>query len=279
MIPTARPLRCAGLLAATLFVVFSVVGPTAHAAPPGIVTPVAPTGVIASPTLAFTWEGASDATFYYLQINDATASPRIARWYPAAQACPGASATCYVVVSTGFAVGPGIWWVRPWNPEGYGPWSVGTTFTVSQGTTAWGVSLPAADRFQLVMGGVAVLDRETGLVWERTPYPLFVAWGGGVGGCLASITGGRHGWRLPALEELASLLDPTTTSPALPPGHPFGVIATAKFWSTTAYGFDPTLMYYVDLGTGFLPQSAKAGGISDIGRWCVRGAAGAQSPQ
>ena len=33
----------------------------------------------------------------------------------------------------------------------------------------WSQILPAATRFQLVMGGAAVLDRETGLVWEQSP--------------------------------------------------------------------------------------------------------------
>ena len=34
---------------------------------------------------------------------------------------------------------------------------------------AWSQSLPAPERFQLVLGGAGVLDKETGLVWEQTP--------------------------------------------------------------------------------------------------------------
>src|SRR3954467_14198402 len=32
---------------------------------------------------------------------------------------------------------------------------------------AWSQTLPAAERFQLVLGGAGVLDKETGLVWEK----------------------------------------------------------------------------------------------------------------
>ena len=33
----------------------------------------------------------------------------------------------------------------------------------------WSQILPASERFELVLDGKAVLDKETGLVWERTP--------------------------------------------------------------------------------------------------------------
>ena len=33
--------------------------------------------------------------------------------------------------------------------------------------------------------------------------------------------GGTKGWRLPSVAELASLVDPANSNPALPTGHPF----------------------------------------------------------
>jgi hypothetical protein len=41
--------------------------------------------------------------------------------------------------------------------------------TVNKMPGAWYQILPSAQRFLLVMGGKAVLDRETGLVWEQSP--------------------------------------------------------------------------------------------------------------
>lgn len=40
--------------------------------------------------------------------------------------------------------------------------------TLDQIQPAWSQILPAGQRYQLVMGGAAVLDRETGLVWKQS---------------------------------------------------------------------------------------------------------------
>src|SRR5205807_1369275 len=69
-------------------------------------------------------------------------------------------------------------------------------------------------------GGAAVLDRETGLVWEQSPANSHT-WQNARYQCTNLTTGGRKGWRLPSVHELASLIDPNQSSPTLPPGHPF----------------------------------------------------------
>jgi len=97
--------------------------------------------------------------------------------------------------------------------------------------------------------GEAVLDRETGLVWQRSPMapctnPLFcrvltqgtVTWNQAQLYCNFLIVGNRGGWRVPTVQELHSLIDyANTQSPRLPPGHPFTGVQSSFYWSATAY--------------------------------------------
>lgn len=261
----------------------SLAGWDAEAAPPAAATLVAPTGVVGGSSLTFAWQAASGATFYYLHLNDATASPRLTFWFPAGQACPADSATCLVTLSTGFAAGPAIWWIQTWNPEGFGAWSAGMVLTINYLPGAWGQSLAAAERFQLVLGGDGVLDRETGLVWERTPMSFHfgspaVVWSVAYDACLGfgTLPGGRRGWRLPTVEELASLVDPLVPAPpSLPVGHPFANVRTVPYWTATTSVSDPSRAYFVDLGFGSVGAGTK---VTDYDSWCVRGGQGFNAP-
>ena len=55
--------------------------------------------------------------------------------------------------------------------------------------------------------GGAVLDRETGLVWEQSPSTAVMVWGKAALRCNQLVTAGRGGWRLPTLQELGALVD------------------------------------------------------------------------
>jgi hypothetical protein len=110
----------------------------------------------------------------------------------------------------------------------------------SYATPSWDQTLPANTRFVVLsnFNDQAVLDRETGLVWERTQQvPTNTLTGTeALEECALVATGGRSGWRLSTIAELTSLFDPTVPSPslALPAGNPFmGVTTNAEFWSTT----------------------------------------------
>jgi hypothetical protein len=85
---------------------------------------------------------------------------------------------------------------------------------------SWDQGIDGPGRFKVLKAfdGAAVLDKETGLVWERASVDGFVDWANAVRECTLSDIGGRLGWRLPRIEELFTLLDALGTPP---PGHPF----------------------------------------------------------
>jgi len=119
-------------------------------------------------------------------------------------------------------------------------------------------------------GGAAVLDRETGLVWQRSPFMLRAAsLGAALEICLDISTGGRFGWRLPSAHELSSLFDPSSaTNPPLPSGHPFLNIPSGSYWTATASLLSPGFAYQVATNNP-LPILVDASLPSFF--WCVRG--------
>ncbi len=98
-------------------------------------------------------------------------------------------------------------------------------------TPSWDQTLPAATRFIILsnFNSAAVLDRNTGLVWEKSPDATTTTWDSARFFCLNRTTGGQKGWRLPSVHELASLIDPSVAppGPTLPPGHPFTNVLSA----------------------------------------------------
>jgi hypothetical protein len=151
-------------------------------------------------------------------------------------------------------------------------------------TPAWDQTLPVATRFIVLSNfkSEAVLDRETGLVWERTPSPVGYAptlAPGVFGGiyaserCLSATTGGRMGWRQPSVAEMMSLIAPSASPgvpPALPAGHPFELGFSETFWTSTRYYADRYPLAYRSVSiTGSL--GASDGGMFKYPVWCVRG--------
>lgn len=120
----------------------------------------------------------------------------------------------------------------------------------------------------------AVLDRETGLVWQRSPVTPNALWGFAAVACVQTTLGNRKGWRLPTIEELASLVDPSVTSPGpvLPAGHPFQNVQPVKHWSASTQVNAPSAAWTVDFGTGAVAGNFKATSGATV--WCVRGGQG-----
>jgi len=143
---------------------------------------------------------------------------------------------------------------------------------------AWSQTL-GADRFQLVLGGAGVLDRETGLVWEQEPSTSTFNWVVAPSHCYPLGVGGRKGWRLPTIEELASLVDTSNLSPALPSGHPFTLTSTQEdgfYWSATTDAFFTGNAWGVNLDVGGVGSISKE---SPFHVWCVRAGQGIDGVQ
>jgi hypothetical protein len=129
----------------------------------------------------------------------------------------------------------------------------------------------------------AVLDRETGLVWERSPIrPPTQSWSFALLQCVFQSTGGRFGWRVPTIQELLSLTIPDASDrPSLPPGHPFVIPTTIQgYWSATSAGFPPITgplanAWGIDFNaTTFSPFLQFLKSSDDLATWCVRGGSG-----
>jgi hypothetical protein len=143
----------------------------------------------------------------------------------------------------------------------------------------WARVINSPSRFEILsdFSGEAVLDNETGLVWQRTPVPgegepieaprrdAFIT-------CAEKTIGTRKGWRLPKVEELASLVDSTQQPPSLPPNHPFtDVNPTGLYWTAST----------VSTGEGLLVTFNMSQAPIDLQNvdnpnlyWCVRGGGG-----
>lgn len=164
---------------------------------------------------------------------------------------------------------------------------------------AWDSFLGGNHRFQLLdgnscPGGEAVLDKETGLVWERTPDTGAFVWGSNpfyanaATFCMSRVVCNRKGWRVPTVQEATSLYGvcsppggasstclTTATFPQEP--NPFninsGFLGQAFWTATTDAGGTPGGGSHTD--TAYTVQYFS-GAISEAGKltlnhaWCVR---------
>jgi len=145
------------------------------------------------------------------------------------------------------------------------------TTDVSQLTQNWDKKLPSASRFTILsaFGGAAVRDDETGLVWEKTLETNEVSWADARAACADKDVGGRKGWRLPSIFELASLMDLSmSTGPTLPLGHPFTNVQLDVYWSATTVAGTPNSAWLVFFDTGKVLNGFKT---ITFHAWCVRG--------
>ena len=149
---------------------------------------------------------------------------------------------------------------------------VGRLDSMGNVSHSWSHLLPPGERFVVLadFNDEAVLDRNTGLVWEKSPLNAVVQWGGARYSCADRAIGNQYAWRLPSFAELASLIDRSggSSGPTLPLGHPFAGVQPAGYWSASTNAVNTANAWIVDFAYGRVISTAK----TDTQRiWCVRG--------
>jgi len=142
-----------------------------------------------------------------------------------------------------------------------------------------------ADRFT-DNGDGTVTDNLTGLVWLKdanciqTEYPAFdadgaVTWQTALdfvsainAGTFPACGASQTGWRLPNTNELRSIVETTTSDPALQPGHPFVNVLNGKYWTSTTRGGEYDKAHTISMHDGSLRWEPKT---SSFPLWPVRG--------
>jgi hypothetical protein len=139
---------------------------------------------------------------------------------------------------------------------------------------AWPMPNPAASglpnpaSYDTSTAGV-VVDRVTGLAWQRDVGASTYVWADALAAC-AALDGG--GWRLPSLLELVSTVDFTRAAPAVDPDAFPGTPADS-FWTSTPVAGSAGDAWYLNFSTGFSYQGHQA--FLPLYARCVRTAAAA----
>lgn len=122
-----------------------------------------------------------------------------------------------------------------------------------------------------------VLDKETGLVWERSPSTTVLCRHEAIVTAYYKHRGGCKGWRLPTIEEVTSIADFTSSrirlpeDNPLPSDNPFINMQPDRYWTASAWPENETLERCMKLwcgdGYGALIKHMR-------NLWCVHGGQG-----
>ncbi len=114
----------------------------------------------------------------------------------------------------------------------------------------------------------AVRDNKTGLVWERSPALHMSDWEMAQQRCSSNLAGGGKDWRVPTVQELRTLVEPSSIDVKLPPDHPFANVEPAIYWSATERQDNVAYASFVNFSSG---ASATLEKYMPSFVWCVRG--------
>ena len=131
--------------------------------------------------------------------------------------------------------------------------------------------------------GAIVLDTETGLVWSQDANlsgPM--NWLDANTYCRELELCNHMGWRLPTVEELSSLVDPSQSPLALPVGHPFSNVQFGAginaYWTSTNSENPTGAAWFVNMWRGAGVHLAGLANKTSMGYvWPVRGGKSGQN--
>jgi len=110
---------------------------------PGAITLIGPEGAQESHDLTYRWEQDANATWYRLWVGRAGAGT----WHDGWHAFTGAGTAAVELAN--HPAGTFTWWLRPWGPDGFGPWSGPGQFTTpSQDPTEPQLMAPLGETFE-----------------------------------------------------------------------------------------------------------------------------------
>lgn len=233
----------------------------------GEATPVAPFGIIETPSPTYEWTPVPGATRYRLLVQDTTRAATIQdtnetsiidEWYTAEEAgCATEEGLC-MVTPTAEVIGKNEFKVQACANEKCGLWSDTLTFDFTA------LNGP---RFT-DNGDDTVTDNNTKLIWAKlADIGGWKNWQEAGSYCAGITLAGHSDWRLPSLSELKSLIDISQYDPALPPGNPFMNVQSSDYWSSTPSASIPGLAWFVYLRSGKVLVGTKA---FDLDVWPVR---------
>jgi hypothetical protein len=162
-----------------------------------------------------------------------------------------------------------------YDPSGNSTSTISCAGSNQDGQYQKGVARSYADN-----GDGTITDNSTGLMWWKCTYGQsgsncsggsgnYVDFPTAIATCEADVTGGHSDWRLPNVMELESLVDFSTSSPAINSTY-FPNTVSDYWWSATTYAIpdDQYVAWIVGFGDGGVSSDNKA--ATYLVR-CVRG--------
>ena len=199
----------------------------------GEAIPVAPFGIIETPSPTYEWTPVPGATKYRLVVQDTNEASTmqdtqetyiIDEWYTAEESgCASEDGLCMVTPDIE-VFDDHTWKVQARANQECGLWSEPLNFDFAGDAKEL--------RFTDHSDGT-VTDNNTKLMWSKDANLFdWPNWWDAKSYCADLTLAGHSDWRLPSISELKSLIDTSQSDPALPPGNPFINVQLYYYWTT-----------------------------------------------